>query len=59
MGKIKILIADDHAVVREGTRQILEQEPDLDVVAEAGDGEEAVSLAGNCKPDVAIIDRSH
>ena len=56
MGKIKILIADDHAVVREGTRQILEQEPDLDVVAEAGDGEEAVSLAGNCKPDVAIID---
>jgi len=56
LGKIKILIADDHAVVREGTRQILEQEPDLDVVAEAGDGEEAVSLAGNFKPDVAIID---
>ena len=41
MGKTKILIADDHAVVREGTRQILEQEPDLDVVAEAADGEEA------------------
>ena len=56
MDKIKILIADDHAVVREGTRQILEQEPDLDVVAEAGDGEEAVRLAGNFKPDVAIID---
>jgi len=56
LGKIKILIADDHAVVREGTRQILEQEPDLNVVAEAGDGEEAVRLAGNCKPDVAIID---
>ena len=56
MGKIKILIADDHAVVREGTRQILEQEPDLTVVAEAGDGEEAVRLAGNFKPDVAIID---
>ena len=35
MGKIKILIADDYAVVREGTRQILEREPDLDVVAEA------------------------
>ena len=35
MAKIKILIADDHAVVREGTRQILEQEPDLEVVAEA------------------------
>ena len=56
MSKIKILIADDHAVVREGTRQILEQEPDLEVVTEAGDGEEAVRLAGNFKPDVAIID---
>ena len=56
MGKIKILIADDHAVVREGTRQILEQEADLNVVAEASDGEEAVRLAGNFKPDVAIID---
>ena len=56
MEKIKILIADDHAVVREGTRQILEQEPDLNVVAEAGDGEEAVDLAGSFKPDVAIID---
>jgi len=53
---IKILIADDHAVVREGTRQILEQEPDLEVVAEAGDGEEAVRLAGTFKPDVAMID---
>ncbi len=56
LGNIKILIADDHAVVREGTRQILEQEPDLNVVAEAGDGEEAVRLAGSFKPDVAIID---
>jgi len=56
LSKIKILIADDHAVVREGTRQILEQEPDLDVVAEAADGEEAVRLAGSSRPDVAIID---
>jgi DNA-binding NarL/FixJ family response regulator len=56
LGKIKILIADDHAVVREGTRQILEQEPDLEVVAEAGDGEEAVRLVGSFKPDVAILD---
>ncbi|MBA7612073.1 Protein-glutamate methylesterase/protein-glutamine glutaminase [subsurface metagenome] len=54
MGKTKILIADDHAVVREGTRQILEQEPDLDVVAEAADGEEAVRLAGSSRPDVDI-----
>jgi NarL family two-component system response regulator LiaR len=54
--KIKILIADDHAFVREGTRRILEQEPDLEVVAEAGDGEEAVRLASDLKPDVAIVD---
>ncbi len=56
MRKIRILIADDHAVVREGTRQILEQEEDLEIVAEAADGEEAVRLTGNNKPDVAIID---
>ncbi|UCH42391.1 MAG: response regulator transcription factor [Dehalococcoidales bacterium] len=56
MDKIKILIADDHAVVREGTRQILDHEPDLEVVAEAADGEEAVKLVGSSKPNVAIID---
>ena len=56
MAKIKILIADDHAVVREGTRRILEQDQRLEVVAEAADGEEAVRLATNLKPDVAIID---
>jgi len=56
MPKIKVLIADDHAVVREGTRQILEQEADIDVVAEAADGEEAIRLAGSSRPDVAIID---
>jgi len=58
LGKIKILIADDHAVVREGTRQILEKEPDFIVVAEACDGEEAVKLVGAHKPDVAIVDIS-
>ena len=56
MGKIKILISDDHVVVRAGTRQILEQETDITIVAEAGDGEEAVRLAGTFKPDVAIMD---
>jgi len=56
VGQIKVLIADDHTVVREGTRQILEHEPDLEVVAEAADGEEAVKLAGSSRPDVAIID---
>ncbi|MBN1161093.1 MAG: response regulator transcription factor [Dehalococcoidales bacterium] len=56
MSKIKILIADDHAVVRDGTRQILEHETDMDVVAEAADGNEAIKLAGSTRPDVAIID---
>jgi two-component system, NarL family, response regulator LiaR len=56
MEKIKILIADDHAVVRDGTRQILEHEADMDVVAEAADGAEAIRLAGTSRPDVAIID---
>ena len=56
MDKIRILIADDHAVVREGTRQILEREADLEVVAEAADGEEAVKLVGSSKPNVAIMD---
>lgn len=58
MEKIRILIADDHAVVREGTRRILEQEPGLEVIAEAADGEEAIQLATEYKPDVAIIDIS-
>ncbi len=56
MDKIRVLIADDHAVVREGTRRILEQEPDIQVVAEASDGETTVNQALSCKPDVAIID---
>jgi NarL family two-component system response regulator LiaR len=56
MAKIKVLIADDHAVVRDGTRQILEQEDDMEVVAEAADGAEAVKLAGSARPDVAVVD---
>jgi DNA-binding NarL/FixJ family response regulator len=56
MEKIRILIADDHTLVREGTRQRLEREEDFEVVGEAGDGEEAVRLANQLKPDVAIID---
>ncbi len=58
MDKIRVIIADDHAVVREGTRHILEQEPDLEVVGEAKDGVEAVALVGATNPDVAILDIS-
>jgi len=55
-GKIRILIADDHTLVREGTRHLLERENDLEVVAEAADGEEAIRLTGNTRPDVVIMD---
>lgn len=54
--KIRILLADDHHIVREGIRQLLESASDLEVVAEAGDGEEAQSLIREHKPDVAVLD---
>ena len=56
MSKIRVIIADDHVLFREGTRNLIEQEPDMEVVGEAGDGEEAVSLVTQLKPDVALID---
>jgi DNA-binding NarL/FixJ family response regulator len=54
----RILIADDHAVVRSGLKSILEAHDGWSVVAEASDGKEAVSKAVETKPDVAIIDYS-
>lgn len=54
--KIRVLLADDHVVLREGMRNLLQKEPDLEVVGEAGDGEEAVNLAAALQPDVAIMD---
>jgi DNA-binding NarL/FixJ family response regulator len=56
--KIRVIIADDHAVVREGTRHILDHEADIEVVGEAADGVQAVALADDLKPDVAIVDIS-
>ncbi len=56
MKKIKILLADDHLVVREGTRLLLQREPDMEVVGEAGDGEEAIELTSRLSPNVVIMD---
>jgi DNA-binding NarL/FixJ family response regulator len=53
---IRVLVADDEAIVRDGLRTIVELEPDLEVVAEAADGAEAVELARTEQPDVALVD---
>jgi two-component system, NarL family, response regulator NreC len=53
---IRVLLADDHAVLRAGLRALLSAEPDLEVVGEAGDGEEAVALTERLKPDVVVMD---
>ena len=58
MEEIRVLLADDHVMVREGTREILERESDLVVVGEAGDGRETVRLVAQHRPHVAIVDIS-
>jgi len=54
--KIKIILVDDHVVLREGMRNLLEREKDLEIIGEAGDGEEAVRLVSQLKPDVVLMD---
>ena len=56
MGKITVLLADDHAVVREGLRALLALEEDIEIVGEAQDGREAVELARKTSPDVVVMD---
>ena len=53
---IRILLADDHTIVRDGLRALLERQPDMEVVAEAGDGRECVQLAARHSPDVVMMD---
>ena len=53
---IRIVIADDHPIVRKGLRQVIEEEPDFEVVAEAGDGETGLELIRKLQPHVAILD---
>ena len=54
--KIRVLLADDHVIVREGIRRLLESAKDIEVVAQAGDGEEAQALVQKHLPDVAVLD---
>ena len=54
--RIRVLLADDHRVVRQGFRLILTQQPDIDVVGEASSGREAADLAVRLEPDVVILD---
>ena len=56
MRKVRVLLADDHVLIRAGLRMVVEAQPDLMVVGEAGDGREAVSMAEALKPDVAVMD---
>ena len=58
MGKIRIMLAEDHKVVREGTRRLLESQSDFQVVGEASDGIEAVELAKKLRPEIIIMDVS-
>lgn len=56
MNKVRILIADDHGIVRKGLRLQLEQNPDFEVVGEAADGREAVRMTEELKPNVVVMD---
>ena len=53
---IKVLIVDDHALFRRGLQMVLENEPDIDVVGEGGDGQEAIDMAEKAAPDVVLMD---
>jgi len=56
MRTVRVLLAEDHAVVREGTRQIVQADPAIEVVGEAADGAEVVALAARLRPDVVLLD---
>ncbi len=55
-GKVRILLADDHTIFRDGLRKLLEAEPDFEIVGEASDGSEAVSMVQQVRPDILLLD---
>src|SRR6202171_4994246 len=56
MQKIRILIADDHAILRSGLKMVINAQPDMEVVSEAADGDPAIQAARDARPDVALLD---
>jgi DNA-binding NarL/FixJ family response regulator len=56
MKRIRILLVDDHAVVRQGFKMILAEQPDMEIIGEAGNGREALKLAESLKPDIVVMD---
>ena len=58
-GRIRVMVVDDHPVMRNGLRQVLEASGRLEVVGEAGDGEEAVGTVEELKPQVIVMDCDH
>src|ERR1019366_7400075 len=54
--KIRVMIVDDHAILRAGLKMLVNAQPDMEVVSEASDGEKAVETARETKPDVALLD---
>ena len=58
MQTLSVLVVDDHSIVRQGIRELLSDEPDLDVVCEVASGEEAVSKAQSLRPDLILLDIS-
>lgn len=53
---VRVLLADDHAILREGLRHLLEEQPDMEVIGEAVDGEDAITLSLQLKPDIIVMD---
>ena len=56
MDKIRVVIADDHVLVREGLRKLLELDDSIDVITEVGDGQGAINIARKEKPDIILMD---